>query len=293
MAGNGTALRNREVGLIIPDDAAFADALSIVGEQWPEVTVREKCRKYNDVSFVQVYEHGWGKPHGNAMREWLRSVDAFGCRDAVKRVPRFVFEAGVVGARNFLAGYLASDGCVKHDRKARWTVHFDTTSLGLAEDVQRLALRLGIILTLSKPSWNTLSTRPIFRLSVCERANLRRCAELIPARGYRGERLRNMAATLESGRSTSYIDGLPPRVSEHASSISAWHHQGKRMRRQTCRELAAKTGDAELSRWAFGELLWEDVRSVEPSGELEVWALKIEGVNSFIANGVVALSTHR
>jgi replicative DNA helicase len=288
MAGNGTALRHREVGLIIPDDAAFADAVGIVREQWPEISVNERQPQYHTVSFSRVFENGWGKPFGNPMREWLRSVDAFGCRDSAKRVPRWVFEAGVVGARSFLAGYLATDGCVKRDRSGRWTVHFDTTSRGLAQDVQRLALRLGIILSISPPAMNSLSVKPIYRVSVGERENLRRCAQLIEVCGRRGEKLKAMAAELPDGHSTSYIDGLPTRVSEHASKVSRWKHQGKRMRRRACQELAATTGDAELNRWAQGELVWEDLRALERSGDVAVWSIKVTGVDSFLASGIVA-----
>ena len=108
---------------------------------------------YQEGDFSCTYANGYGRPHGNPLREWLRCLGIFGQKDDTNCVPEWVFEAGETGAREFLAGYLSTDGCVKMNRTAshiRWNVHFDTVSRRLAEDVQMLLLRLGIVASIDK-----------------------------------------------------------------------------------------------------------------------------------------------
>jgi intein/homing endonuclease len=97
-----------------------------------------------------------------------------------------------------------------------------------------------------------------------------------------------MVRQLPSGRCNSYVDGLPLAVSTYASTITLRHDQGKRMRRAACAAIAQTTEDPVLRHWADSDLLWEDIRSIESTGDQEVWDISLPGVDSFIANGVLA-----
>ena len=77
------------------------------------------------------------------------SLGILGQKDSTKQVPDWVWEAGQVGASQFLAGYFSADGCVKQTVGRGWFVQFDTVSRRLAEDVQLLLLRLGVIATVN------------------------------------------------------------------------------------------------------------------------------------------------
>ena len=289
--GNGTCLDHCSVGLIIPDDSAFADAVAIIRHRWPEISVVEKPTGYHDASFSRVYENGWGKPFGNPLREWLRDMQLHGARDCQKHVPQWVFEAGVGGAANFLAGYLATDGCVKKS-KGRWTIQFDTTSNRLAQDVPALLLRIGVIAGISKPYMCTKSVRPLFRITLSSSAeNLRRFAEQVHVPGCRGQKLRSMLAELPSGRCNSFYDGLPIAVSYYAERATGRRDQKKRMRRHVCAALSERTGDAVLRHWAESDLLWEDVRALEPAGEQMVWDITLPAVHAYLAEGIVVHSS--
>jgi replicative DNA helicase len=291
MAGNGTCLRGRSVGVIIPDDQAFNDALGIVLKHWPELKISEKPTKYHDVTFSRVFDHGYGRPYGNPLREWLREIGVLGERDSAKHVPPWVFEAGAGGAAEFLAGYLATDGCVKTLR-GRWVVHFDTTSVQLAADVQALLLRIGVIASISKPAMNSKSTRPIFRISLSSSSeNLKHFSRQVAVAGYKGDRLRQMVAELPEGPCNSYVDGLPLAVSSYTAAITGRRDQRKRMRLAICREIAETTSDPVLKHWAYGDNVWEDIRSIALDGEREACDLSVPGLNTYLANGIVVQSS--
>jgi replicative DNA helicase len=287
MAGNGTCLKHRSVGVIIPDSDAFADAVGIVLKHWPELKVTEKPTGYNDVAFSRVYDNGYGRPFGNPLREWLRAIDFFGYRDSDKHVPNWVFEAGVGGAAEFLSGYLATDGCAKRIGR-RWTVHFDTTSPQLAADAQALLLRIGVIASISKPATKTTRTRPIFRIALSSaNDNLRAFANRVRVLGYKAARLQQMVESLPDGRTNSFVEGLPPAVSSYTANTTGRRDQGKRMRRDACQSFADSTDDLVLGHWANGDVMWEDIRSITPEGDLEAWDLVIPAVNTYLAGGIV------
>jgi replicative DNA helicase len=295
LAGDGNYQKWRAVGFISSDPATFADVLSIVTANWPEVVSRPKSKptdNYQEAEFSRTYKNGYGRPYGNPLREWLRDVGVHGQRDVTKRVPAFVFEAGQVGAANFLAGYLETDGSVKTRvarGRRRWQAHFDTVSHGLALDVQALLLKLGIIATVGTPRLSPKGRWPIYRVSVNEALpNLSRFAELIPARGRKGDLLRRMLATTQRRETGPGVFALPNELSVRLASRGVgWRDQGKAMRRSTAASYAERSSDPVLHMFAASDLLWEPIRSIEPAGEEEVFDLRVPGSGNFIADGFV------
>lgn len=289
LVGNGTYLKHREVGLCMGERETFDDAVAIIAAAFPTVSVRIKTEtpNYVDGTFPCIYANGYGKPHGNPLREWLREISMHGSKDCHKRVPEWVFERGIVGASEFLAGYFASDGCVKVSKaKSMMTVHCDTTSRGLTADITRLLAVVGVGAVVGAPAWNRKSTRPIWRLTLLNsNDNLSRFASSVPLRGKRARVLASRQKAACSG-SDGYF-GLPTFLSQSLAIRSAWKHQGKRMKRATAMEWAAKDGDRELLMWASSDVMWDPIVSKVPVGPLPTYDLAVAGLNSFVANGIV------
>ena len=304
LVGDGTFQTHRSIGFCGSDASHIADVQSIVSSHFPEVAWREKRNtgRYWEGDFTRLFENGYGKPGGNPLREWLREVGIYGERDSTKFVPDYVFEAGKIGAREFLAGYFASDGCAK-TRGKRWEVQFDTVSRRLAEDVQCLLLRLGIVSVINKEAWNTRSTRPIYRVSVLAFAeNLRQFAEQINPLGRKGELLARLLSEIPTTLTNGSLFSLPVEVSELMFNKTKhlrqqgrklegtrlyWKHQGKRPHRASCSAIAERLEDEELFTWANSDLLWEEILSIESAGEQETFDIQVECAN-FLANGLVA-----
>src|SRR5262249_33513760 len=149
-----------------------------------QTTFRQTCW---EVDFAAHHHcERWGKPHGNPLINWFRELGILGQVCDTKRVPEWVFEAGTPGACEFLAGYLATDGCVKV-RPHRCHVHFDTTSHDLARDVQLLLLKIGVVSTIQEPQRKDGKYRPIYRVMVNPmHANVARLARVVQPLGRKG-----------------------------------------------------------------------------------------------------------
>jgi replicative DNA helicase len=303
LVGDGTFQTHRAVGFCGSEPAAAEDVLNIVTQHFPEVTTREKKSygSHQEFDFRCLYDNGYGNP----LREWLRGLGVLEQKDNTKQVPEWVWEAGQVGASNFLAGYFSADGCVKQTAGRGWFVYFDTVSRQLAEDVQLLLLRLGIIATVNDGYQSAKATQLIYRISVAGFAdNLRRFAASVRPGGRKELLLERMVSELPNGVTNGSLFGLPPEVSDllfdkskhlrqqgrkrEAGPRLYWKPQGKRPRRDICVKFAESLKDEVLSVWANSDLLWEETKSITPSGEEEVFDITVPGCANFLANGIVA-----
>lgn len=306
MVGDGTYQKHRSVGFISSDKECFADVLSIVAKEFPNVTASKKNKRGNweESDFVCVNSEGYGRPYGNPLREWLREIGIHGERESTKRVPEFVFQTKEL-ASEFLAGYLASDGCVKCNakgtRKRVWEIHFDTTSRGLASDVQALLLRVGIISSIGNGYKSKVATKPIYRVNVANSfENMRAFANVVQCRGKKGALLSRMLLKKPAAKTGPGIFSLPrivsaflgilspQRVLEYGKVRLGFVHQNKRPRRDNCLAWAERLGRDDLKRWATSDILWETIRSIEPAGQQEVFDISVPGCANFIGEGIVA-----
>ena len=307
LIGDGTFQTHRAIGFCGSDPFAVEDAVGIVSRHFPEVTVRERqsYKNYREIDFRCLYENGYGKPYGNSLREWLRGLGILGDKDSTKHVPDCVWEAGQAGVSQFLAGYFSADGCVKQTVGRGWFVHFDTVSRRLAEDVQLLLLRLGIVATVNDGYQSAKATQLIYRISVSGLAdNLRRFVIAVKPGGRKEALLEQMASELPEGVTNGSLFGLPPEISDLLSDKSKhlrqqgrkreagprtyWKPQGKRPRRDICAKFAESLKDELLGVWANSDLLWEEIRNITPAGEAEVYDITVPGCANFLANGIIA-----
>lgn len=298
MAGNGSYQKHRCLAYCSSDQDSLEDLLGIVKNRFPAVAWRERERteKYADGYFSSVFENGYGKPSGNPMINWFKEIMALGHKDSDKCVPDFVFEAGYTGAKEFVSGYLATDGCVKK-HGVRWSIHFDTTSLQLARDVQSLLLRLNVVATIGNGAMNTKSTKPIYRLQVLQYAqNMLAFVNQVEVRGRKGRLLKQIPAELPTEIYGASAFGLPKFVSkimEYTTKVAGlptdqlWRDQGKSPNRMSCLRVAKATNNPVLDMWARSDLLWEPIRSIEYAGEEATYDINVECAN-FVANGIIA-----
>jgi len=304
MVGDGTYQKHRGVGFISSDPEAFEDAVTIAVTHFPGITPHShRCLgNAQEVYFSSIHANGYGKPYGNPLREWIRSLDIFGQKDATKHVSEWVFEAGRIGACEFLAGYLSSDGCVKRKMRsgqASWEIQFDTVSRQLANDIQALLLRIDVIASVNDGYTSSKATQPIYRVAVAASAhNHRRFAEQVHPRGKKGRLLREMIGSLPQHQTRPGVFALPLEVSAYlarcvggqASTVTTWQwaHGKRQVSRDTVAHWADKLANPVLTEWAESDLLWESIRSIEPVGEEEVFDICVPGCANFLANGIVA-----
>ena len=78
---------------------------------------------------------------------------------------------------------------------------------------------------------------------------------------------------------------LPPEVFR---LMPAYARIGLRPHRDSCARFAETLKDEILSVWANSDLLWEEIKSITPAGEEEVFDITVPGCANFLANGIIA-----
>jgi len=245
--------------------------------------------------------------HGtrNPVAEWLDRLGAFGLRAPEKHVPRAVFEQSPDAIARFLRHLWATDGCL-------WSggvypvIRYDSSSERLVADVQSLLLRLGIV---SKRRVVQFSAERLgYRLDVTGKADVVAFLSLVGAVGERKERV---AAEI-----LSQIEGLHANTNRDTIPAEAWRslvvpamqvtgvttralHAGlgtaysgstlykSGLSRERARLVAGIVDSDAMNDLATSDVYWDEVVSIEPDGNAEVYDLTVEGLHSFVANDIV------
>lgn len=170
----------------------------------------------------------------------------------------------------------------------RWSIRFDTTSHELAQGVASLLARIGVAAVIGAPTMSGVATKPLYRVSVCQSPeNMRRFAEVVQPIGVRGKRLDGMLAGLTDRATRNSIFVLPSAIGSYAAANYRFRDQDKALSRQKAQDLLSQKHDEVLAAYCESDLIWDEIRSIEPCGEEEVFDITIPGLNCFIANGIV------
>jgi replicative DNA helicase len=256
---------------------------------------------------MRLPKHGKEMPERADLCRLLGSMVGAGTveqKESAKHVPEWVFESGAVGACEFLAGYLSTNGPLKKGMEPGnlvWEMPFDTVSRRLANDIQALLLRIGVVASIDDGRKSRKATQPLYRITLAVAAdNLKRVAEQVPARGKKGQSLHELPGQLPQTQTDPSIFDLPPELSAylHEKSLPPTDCPTRRdqfiaskrnsLPRSTCLEWAERLDDPLLHEWATSDLLWEEVRSIEPHGEAETFDISVPEANNFLADGIVA-----
>jgi replicative DNA helicase len=178
-----------------------------------------------------------------------------------------------------------------------WLLKFTSTSMGLLDDVQRMLLRLGVVAVRGKPGRNSKSTRDIATIIVSDGDAILRFAETVDLRGRKAETLKRAVSYAQRRqRENARLDRFPLVVTEQvrqAANAGGWSWrtlgyrcQGKEMSREKLAVVAARLGRDDLAALAASDVLWDEIESIEPDGEEEVFDVCVPGMHNFVANGI-------
>ncbi|UTT59257.1 replicative DNA helicase [Cellulosimicrobium cellulans] len=181
-------------------------------------------------------------------------------------------------------------------------IRFSSASRAVVDGVARLLLRFGI----------STNVRPgldgSFALDIAERDDQRRFLQEIGLEGSQSENAGELLAIVRSKRSASHVDTGPqhvwdvvrdllveegptaiPRLSVGegtAGSDDALWRNG--LSRHRLGKIAAVLESEELEIMAVNDLLWDEVVSIEPMGEKQVYDATVLDGHNFVANGIAA-----
>jgi replicative DNA helicase len=262
---------------------------------------------------LRIPEKGWGtgcisagRGSGpNPVTELCRRHELWGKRSEAKFVPDTIFGLDDSRIARFLAVLYACDGHVYASDRLR-QIGYTTISERLADDVQHLLLRLGIVAkirTLRRPVYD--GTGKMAReVLITGQDDLRAFCREVAVCGKTAKMAALVTGLMSAGADTN-VDTVPPAVWHRVlaakgerrwADISAatgrrrthnWHVGTRGVSRSQLATLAAATGSDDLQALAVSDVWWDEVATIDEAGEEETFDLEVPGDHNFVANDVV------
>jgi replicative DNA helicase len=245
----------------------------------------------------------------NSLVRWLDEIGVWGCGAAEKFVPECVFVAPKAQVALFLNRLFATDGWATTLATGQSQLGYATVSRTLAEQVQHLLLRFGVIAKLRERSVKYRATRRrAWQLDITDARSIRTFAEQIGMFG-KERRLALAVAALEARKDHSNSDTIPAEVwamIESKKGDESWAslarraglgdttniHVGQRgLTRERLLKLARALGDSALIELATSEVFWDEIVSIEALGPQQVYDLEVPDTHNFVANDVCVHNT--
>ncbi|MHC5935944.1 replicative DNA helicase [Nostoc sp.] len=245
----------------------------------------------------------------NPIAKWLDSLGVFGLRSYEKFVPQELFSQPQELIACFLRHLWSTDGCIKlvAGKKPRPIAYYASSSERLAFDVQTLLLRLGINATL-KIVPQLGKGRNQYHVKITGKPDLELFIQNVRAVGeYKLGSLQQIAEHLESCIHNTNRDIIPKDVWKTQvvpamqsvglttrllhSSIGVSYCGSTLYKVNLSRERALKVGNvvqsSKLVTLAKSDVYWDEILSIEYTGEEEVFDLTVPSLHNFVANNII------
>ena len=284
----------------------------------PSVKVRPDRQNVKDIYLGSGIRGSTGGKSG--VRLWLEDLNLIGVKATEKRLPAAAFRLSNASLAVLVGRYWSGDGFLFG--VGNTTPYAATSSRGLAEDVQHILLRLGIVSKLTEKHFNYVrgddtAGRTGYTVHLLGRRSLERFLEVVaPHIAGRDEvlnQLRAHYAATPANRET--VDTLPASVKalvqtakagsgltwtqlEAQSGVCTKEFYGspkaykKGFRRSTIQQLGAFLEAPELLDACSDDLYWDTILSITPAGEAQTYDLEVPGTHNFVANDLIVHNSH-
>lgn len=222
-----------------------------------------------------------------------------------KHVPDVIFRSPKRQISLFLSRLYACDGSAWIDRH-NYRVEYCTASERLAEDVQHLLLRFGIV---AKKRRRLVKygggRRQVFDVAFQDPANVERFVGHIGAFG-KMERMADVLQVALNRKVNASAHELLPmelwdlvlaekgdtpwtRISEATGRPRNhnWHVRERRLSKRLLREIAKALNSDRLHTFAESEVIWDPIASIEPAGVQPTYDLTVAGHHNFVAGDII------
>lgn len=309
LIGDGCTLP-RHVVQYTTKDADLAQAVSDMAERQFAGAITPRINP--ERSWYQVYlsaNSPLSRNNRNPIAEWFDTLGIFGLRSFEKYVPEQVFSLSSSAIGTFLRHLWATDGCVRmvYGKSPRPAIYYATSSRQLATDVQNLLLRLGIVSRLSEHP-QVGKGRSQFHVNVSGADDIK---IFFAAVGVFGQAKMGQREVIEAhlhGRTPNTNRDVIPSDVWHMYAVPAMERIGKTTRqmqaelgnrycgttlykqnlsRERAGRLAQVVKSNELTQLAESDVYWDQIVSIEPDGESDVYDLTVPNLHNFVADNIV------
>jgi replicative DNA helicase len=309
LIGDGCTLARHPIHYTT-NDLGLAETVADLATQIFGDAVKPRINRERD--WYQVYlSAGYHLTHNvrNPVAAWLDAMGAFNLRSYQKYVPDQVFAQPEAGIATFLRHLWSTDGCIRLGSASHTqpTIYYATSSPRLARDVQSLLLRLSINATIHKVP-QPGKGRDQYHVEVDGKAEIERFLYQVGAVG--ANKLAHRLAILDYliVRAANTNRDVIPREVWRLVAVPAMQAAGvttRRMQvglgnaycgtalykqnisRERTLRLARVVKSEELVKLARSDVYWDEISSIEPDGEAEIYDLTVDDLHNFIAGDIV------
>jgi replicative DNA helicase len=276
-----------------------------------------------EVKFTQLCEVLGVQPHDlapggwlamsarshNSLTLWLQSLDLW-MKDAhAKTLPACVFRLTRSQLSLFLNRLFATDGWATVLRSGQSQLGYATVSQRLAQQLQHLLLRFGVIASLKHRTVKYRDTqRSIWQLDITDAQSIQTFISEIGIFGKEAA-ISKVQTALTQKRYQTNRDLIPIQVwqqLEAARQEESWQslamragvagysnlHVGKRApSRERLSVLATTLQDEPLQNLATSDIYWDEIVAIEATGNQQVYDLTIPETHNFVANDICVHNT--
>jgi replicative DNA helicase len=281
-------------GFTNTDPEIIANFHAQIAEFFPTLKVRR-----NDITY---YPSGSRRGMSNPLTDWLRQLGLMGKLSGDKRFPDCAWRWDRERLRDFVRVLMSCDGTV-YSVGGYPRIEFAVASEGLAQDMHHALVRFGIISKLWKKKDRC------WRVEITEPKSVARYQSAI---GWIGEKSGRFTGELPQRRSNT--GHLPTEIwadlrfsAEHrgmtlmevARRAGEPHSQVRGFNPHTSRGLpqgrlaayADVLRDSALQQLASDDVYWDEVVSIEATGDHQVYDLTVPDTNNFIAQDILVHNT--
>lgn len=244
----------------------------------------------------------------NPLRSWLAELGLDGCGAHDKTIPTPVFQLPREQIVLFLNRLFATDGWAAVLASGQVQIGYASVSERLAQQVQHLLLRLGVLAKLRRRLVRYRDTRRVsWQLDITHGESIRRFVDEIGIFG-KEDAIERVRQVLRNRRRHANTDLIP---------VEVWHELERQKGGMSWAELARKAGVPSsnihahrraisrhrLARFALvlqsdrlrdlarSDVYWDRIESITPVGTDQVYDLSIPDTQNFIANDVCVHNT--
>ena len=238
----------------------------------------------------------------NPIKTWLRNLGLWGKRAEYKRFPQCVWTWDRERLAEFIKALMSCDGTV-YSMGGYPRIEFSVASEELAQDMHHALVRLGIVAKLWKKKDRC------WRVEITEPTSVARYQKDI---GWIGEKSRRF--TTELTNRPSQVGQLPKEIwhyvresasqqgftlmelvrranEPHAEERGFNPHTSRGITQTRLAAYADVLGDFDLRHVASSDIYWDEVVSIEGTGEHQVYDLSVPGTHNFIAQDILVHNT--
>ena len=235
--------------------------------------------------------------------DWMRGLGIGPRRSWEKELPAAIFSLPTDQLALFLRHLWSTDGNISRRQRARVAIYYATTSRALAEQLQLLLLRFGIVARLATVS--KAGYRPCYHVRVSGASDQLRFLREIGCFGRRGEIAQELIDELCGVSPNTNVDVIPRAVWNHVREAKdraalSWRDVAaglqvsycgstlfkRGLSRQRLARVATCVADESLAQLARSDVYWDCIKSIRPGGHELVYDLTVPGVHNFLANGM-------